>query len=92
MACRYGRKLASQLRVLHPQRSELAALHLYVGDHAVILLLQVLDRVVLALVLGNRWNKKRVSKDDTAAECDLQRGRGCVCVYVYVCVCMCMYV
>lgn len=54
VVCRHGCQLASQLGILHPERGELAALHLYIGYHAVVLLLQILDRVILALVLGNR--------------------------------------
>lgn len=47
------RQFASQLRVLHAKSSHFPALHLYIRDGGVILLLKILDHFVLALVLRN---------------------------------------
>lgn len=57
----HGGQLAPQLRVLHPQSSDLAALHFHVGQEVVVLILQVLDRVSLTLVFRNGCDGKSVS-------------------------------
>lgn len=61
VVCLHSGKLASQLGVLHPQSSHLTALHFHVGQEAVILILQILDRVGLTLVFRNGWQKQSIN-------------------------------